>query len=98
MNIVEIKAKKFFAGAGNFVWLAEAQVEAEDGSTVYATVDYYDGEEYTVQGKSMYAFLAEDGEDPCVNFDECYTSFDDAQKSKYAGVFAALKNVIEELG
>lgn len=98
MNIEGIKAKKVFAGPGTFAWIAEAFVVMEDGSDTNVTVQYYDGEEYTVQSGSMYEFLAEDGEDPECEFDEEYDNWDDAKASGYADVFETLRGVIEKLG
>ena len=93
-----MKSKKVMAGPGNFVYAAEAKVVNEDGSEVYVTVDYYDGEEYTVQQKSMFDFLFGDGDDPCVDFDECYTSMEEARKSVDGEVFSVLCGMIDKLG
>ena len=96
MCIVEMKAKKVFGGPGSFVWIAEAEVES-DGKMVYVTVEYYDGEEYTVSEKSMYDFLADDGDEPCVEFLEEYANAEEAGKSKYAAVFEKLREAIDRL-
>ena len=98
MEIIGIKAKVFMAGAGTMTEIAEAHVRKDGGEEVYVTLDCYEGEEYTVQKGSMYGFFAENGADPECNFDECWTSWKDAQASAYAGVFDKLRKVIKMLG
>lgn len=97
MEIKGIKATKVFAGPGNFAWIAEAIV-TDENDELYVTVQYYDGEEYTVQKESMYEFLAEDGDEPEEEFLEEYDSFEAAGESKYAKIFEQLRKVLELLG
>ena len=97
MSITELKAKKVMAGPGLFVYIAEALVE-EAERQVYVTVQYYDGEEYSVSEKSVYAFLDEDGADPVVDLLEEYDSKDAAAESEYAEVFRVLCGMIDRLG
>lgn len=97
MGIEKISAAKVFAGPGMFAWIAEAVVIKDDEEEVNVTVQYYDGEEYTVQDGSMYEFLAEDGDDPECEFEEEYDSWNAAQKSGYAEVFRSLRKVIDML-
>lgn len=96
MGITEIKAKKILGGPGSFAWIAEAEVEA-DGKKVYVTVSYYDGEEYTVSENGLYEFLAGAEEEPCTEFLEEYTDWDEAQGSKYVKVYEVLRGVIDEM-
>lgn len=97
MSITELKAKKVMAGPGLFVYIAEALVE-EAERHVYVTVQYYDGEEYSVSDKSVYAFLDEDGAEPVVDLLEEYDSADVAKDSAYAEVFSVLRGMIDKLG
>ena len=97
MSITEMKAKKVMAGPGAFVRIAEALVEDPERS-VYVTVQYYDGEEYSVADKSVYAFLDEDGAEPVEKLLEEYDSKDAAAESEYAEVFRVLCGMIEKLG
>lgn len=95
-QIKEIKAKKMFGGPGSWVWLAEAVVD--DGEKhVYVTVQYYDGEEYTVTDKSMYDALTADDVDFVDTFIEEYDSWREAGKSEYAKVFKTLRDVIDRM-
>ena len=98
MKVEGIRARKVFAGPGTFAWIAEADVITEAGEEKQVTVQYYDGEEYTIQEGSMYEFLAEDGEDPECEFEEEYTSWEEARSSGYAEVFKVLRGVIRKLG
>lgn len=98
MKIEGIRARKVFAGPGNFAWVAEADVVKDDGEETQVTVQYYDGEEYTVQRGSMYEFLAEDGDEPECEFDEEYDTWKEAKASGYAEVFRVLRYVINKLG
>ena len=99
MVIEEIKAKRIFAGPGMYAYVAEAEVFDDDtGDTVYVAVQEYSGSEYTVSGKSVYAFLAGDGEAPADGFIEEYTKADDAKKSGYWKVFDILRKNIKVLG
>ena len=97
MGIIEIRAKKIFAGPGTGAWLAEALVKDKKGEERYAAVHYYDGEEYTVSRESVYDFLAGGGEEPASGFLEEYDDADDAEESDFAEVFEALRTVIEML-
>ncbi len=98
MSIIEIKSKKIFACAGSWALLAEALVTDKTGKDVFVSVHYYDGEQYTVSNQSLYAYLAEDGEEPSADFPEQYGSYKDAKQSAYAEVFAKLRKVINMLG
>ncbi len=98
MAIIEIKARKIFACAGSWAWLAEALVTNEKGEDVYVAVHYYDGENYTVCRQSIYDYLAGDGEEPACEFLEEYENSKDAKKSAYAKVFDKLRKVIDMLG
>ena len=99
MVVAEIKAKRVFAGPGNYAVAAEAEVfDDSTGDTVYVTVQKYAGSEYTVSKESVYKFLAEDGEEPASEFMEEYTSAQEAKKSGYAPVFDSLKKVLSMLG
>jgi len=97
MKVIEINAKKVIACAGSFALIAEALVETDDLKDAYVTVQYYDGEEYTVGDKSLYAFLAGNGKPP-EEFSEEYTSAKAAGASAYAKVFDRLRKVIKMLG
>ena len=99
MGIIEIRAKKIYAGPGTS-WVAEALVEEGNGGKVYATVHYYDGEDYTVSKESVYDFLTdeENETEPAAEFLEEYDDYDDATDSDYIGVFDSLREVIEMLG
>lgn len=98
MGIVTIKAKQVFAGPGSWALVTEAMVEDKDDGTVYVMAQEYDTTEITVSKQSLYAFLAEDGEEPAVDFMEEYTEWKDAKASKYADVIAKLKKVMGMLG
>lgn len=98
MNIMEIKAKKVAGCPGSFAWIAEALIETGDGERKYATVQFYDGEEYTIQSGSVYDFLADDGDEPVAEFLEEYDDWEDAQESEYAEVYAVLRDAIDKLG
>ena len=63
MGIMEIRAKKVFAGPGTS-WVAEALVEGRGDNKVYVTVHYYDGEEYTVSRENVYDFLTDEDDVP----------------------------------
>lgn len=97
MEINEIKAKKIYCGLGSFAWIAEAEVkeEGEDGVR-YVTVQYYDGEEYTVTNESLYDALVNDGA-PVDEFVAEYAGEEEAKKSAYADVFSVLTDAIEKL-
>ena len=97
--VSEIKARRVFAGPGNYALVAEANVFDDDtGDEVFVTVQKYDGSEYTVAKKSVYAFLAEDNGDPVEELLEEYTSATEAKKSAYAKVFESLKKTLAVLG
>ena len=98
MYIVSIKAKKVFACPGSWAYVSEAMVEDAEGGIVYVMAQEYDTTEITVSKKSLYAFLAEDGEEPAVEFMEEYTTWKDAKASKYADVIGKLKKVLGMLG
>ena len=97
MSITEMKAKNVMAGPGMFAYIAEAKVE-DDGREVYVTVQYYDGEEYSVAEQSVYGFLAGDGAEPVAELLEEYDSKDAAAESEYAEVFRVLCGMIDRLG
>ena len=98
MGIIEIRAKKVFAGHAAS-WVAEALVEGGDDNEVYVTVHYYDGEDYTVSQESVYDFLTDEDDEvePAEDFLEQYDNSEDAENSDYAEVFEALRNVIDML-
>lgn len=99
MVVSEIKAKSVFAGPGMSALVAEAVVyDDETGDEVFVTVQDYEGMEYTVAEKSVYAFLAEDQGEPVSEFLEEYTKAEDAKKSAYAKVFDGLKKAMKVLG
>lgn len=97
MDITELKAKKVMAGPGVFVYIAEAKVE-DSASAVYVTVQYYDGELYSVADKSVYAFLDGDGTDQANELHEEYDSAQGASESRYAEIFWELRRILEKLG
>ena len=98
MKVIGIKAKKVFAGPGSFAYVSEAYVEDEEsGRRYYVTVQDYDGTEYTVAEKSVYAFLAEDEGDPVEEFAEEYTKLAETKRSKFAGVFALVNRTLTAL-
>lgn len=99
MEISRIKASKVFAGPGAYALVAEAEVyDREKDEILFATVQSYDGEEYSIQGGSVYAFLAENGTEPVNEFIESYHTWKDAKESGYAGVFEKLRKVLKMLG
>lgn len=98
MGIVTIKAKKVFACPGSWAYVSEAMVETAEGETLYVMAQEYDTTEITVSKDSLYAFLAEDGDEPAVEFLEEYTTWKDAKASAYADVIAKLKKVLGMLG
>jgi hypothetical protein len=98
MGIVSIKAKKVPACAGSWAYVSEAEVATGDGGVVYVMAQEYDTTEITVSKQSLYSFLAEDGEEPAVEFMEEYTEWKDAKASAYADVIAKLKKVLGMLG
>ena len=97
MGIIGIRAKKIFAGPGTWAWLAEALVKDEKCGERYVTVHYYDGEDYTVSGHSLYDYLADDGDEMVPDYLEVYDDYEDAKKSEYAEIFARLRSVIDML-
>ena len=97
MSIVSIKAKKVMACPGSWAMVAEAEVMEESGF-LYVMAQEYDTTELTVSKQSLYAFLAEDGDEPAVEFLEEYTAWKDAKGSAYADVFAKLKRALGMLG
>lgn len=96
MSITELKAKKVMAGPGVFVYIAEAKVD-DEGHEVYVTVQYYDGEEYSVAEQSVYGFFDGDGEGPVAELLEEYDSLEAASGSGYAKVFEMLCDMIDGL-
>ena len=98
MSIIEIKAKKIIACPGSWAWAAEARVNTGEGCEVFVTVNYYDTEVYSVSKQSVYAYLAEDGEEPANELLEEYASYKEAKESAYAEVFGQLRKVIKMLG
>ena len=97
MKIYGIKAKRVLACAGSWADVAEASVDV-GGKTLYVMAQEYDTVELTVSKQSLYAFLAEDGAEPAVEFLEEYTAWKDAKASEYAPVFDKLKKVLKMLG
>ena len=98
MNIVEIKAKKIFAGDEGYALVGEATITDSDGNEVFVSGQIFNGSDLTVSKQSMYRALAEDGADPAEDFLEEYSSFDDAEKSEYADAFRAVRNAVAILG
>lgn len=98
MTIIEIKAKKIMACPGSWAWAAEALVNIGDGNEVFVTVNYYDTEVYSVSKQSVYAYLAEDGDEPVDELSEEYDNYKEAKQSEYAEVFGQLRKVIKMLG
>lgn len=97
MKVYGIRCKEVMACAGSWAVVAEAAVE-EDGKEVYVMIQEYDGTEYVVTDKSLYDFLAGDGDEPNAEFLEEHTTWKEAQGSAYAGVFKMLKGVMKKLG
>lgn len=98
-NVIEIKAKRIVAGPGMCAYVAEAEVlDFASGESRYVTYQEYEGKEFTVSKESVYAFLAENREDPASEFLEEYESARAAGASGYAGVFEMLKKVVAQLG
>ena len=97
MSIFEIKAKKIFACAGSWAWVAEAVVNDGKNGELYVTVNFYDSEVYSVSKQSVYAFLAEDGDEPANELLEEYENYKGAKQSAYAEVFGQLRKVINML-
>lgn len=100
MKIYGIKCKEVMGCAGSWAVIAEAAVESDSPNrdTVYVTVQEYDGTEYVVSKESLYAFFAEDGDEPAEVFMENYQTLKDAKTSAYAEVFMKLRRVMKMLG
>ena len=99
MEINGIKAKKVFAGPGSYALVAEAEVyDQEKDVFVFATVQSYSGEEYSIQKESVYDFLAGEGSAAVSEFLESYHTYRDAKESGYAEVFEKLRKVLKMLG
>lgn len=98
MYIGTIKSKRMFAGPGSFARIAEAEVITDADEVVFVTVQEYDGSEYTVSEKSVYAFLAEDSGEAVEAFLEEYTNAADTKASAYAKVFDQMRKVLKMLG
>ena len=98
MKIYGMKCREVMACAGSWALIAEAEVELKNGEEVYVTLQKYNGVECTVSKESVYAFLAEDGEEPASEFVEEYTSLKEAKASKYADVFKVLNSMLGKLG
>ena len=97
MRIIEIKTKKILVGPGTS-WISEALVLDEDDNELYVTVQYYDGEYYTVSKQSVYAFFTDEEKiDSTYEFLESYEEYEDAERSAFRRVFAELRNAIEML-
>lgn len=97
MAVVVIKAKKLFAGPGTS-WIAEALVDEGDANTLYVSVHYFDGENYSVSRESIYdALVRDDIAESCNGILEEYEDYEDAKESKYVSVFDSLRRVIEML-
>ena len=97
MSIIEIKAKKIMACPGSWAWLAEATV-TDGENDVFVIVNFYDTEVYAVSKQSLYAYLAENGEEPVGELLEEYVDYKEAKQSAYAEVFGQLRKVIKMLG
>lgn len=93
MGMIDIRAKKFFAGPGTS-WIAEAVVKDDQDQDLCVTVSYIsEGEEYTVSRGSVFAFMNEET-DETAEFLETYGDYEDAKKSEYKKVFSSLRKVI----
>lgn len=94
MGIIDIKAKKFFAGPGTS-WIAEAVVRDEKGQELRVTVSYIsEGEMYTVSKGSVVAFMNEETDEAAELLEE-YEGYDKTKKSSYRKVFSSLRKVID---
>ena len=99
MEISGIKAKKVFAGPGSYAFVAEAEIyDREKDAVVFATVQSYSGEEYSIQEESVYDFLAGEGGTAAGAFLEEYSTWKNAKESGYAEVFEKLRKVLKMLG
>lgn len=98
MKIYGIKCKEVMGCPGSWAVVAEAEVREADGRVTYVLAQEYDTLELTVSDRSLYAFLAENGDEPVVEFAEEYTAWKDAKGSAYAEVFEKLKKVMKMLG
>lgn len=98
--VSELKAKRIFAGPGNYAYVAEAEVfDDATGDTVFVAVQKYaGGYECTVSKESVYAFLAENSGEPAGEFLEEYGSAQETKASEFAKVFDALRKAIGVLG
>lgn len=96
--IYEMKAKMVGGGPCGCAFIAEAVMDGVDGGKVYVTIQDADGKEFTVAKQSVYAFLAEEADEPAEEFMEEYRSLRSAKKSAYAGVFEKLNDMLKVLG
>lgn len=97
MKIYEIKCRKVFANPG-YAYIAEAEIEEQDGSELFIAIQKYEGLDMTVSKQSMYDFLCGDKADPAEEFLEEYKEADEAVRSEYADIFRKLMEVTEMLG
>ena len=96
MGIIDIRAKKFFAGPETS-WIAEAIVYDDKDQKLCVTVSYVSGsEEYSVSKGSVFAFMNEETEETA-EFLETYEEYEDAKKSSYKKIFSLLRKVIDML-
>lgn len=99
MKIYGIRGREVMACPGSWAYIAEAEVEEDDGSETYVTAQTYaEGLELTVSKESVYGFMVVGVGDPVENFIEEYTTWSSAKESKYADVFKKLKSVMNMLG
>jgi hypothetical protein len=92
-----MKAKEVMACPGAWAVVTEAEVD-NGGEILYVLAQEYDTLELTVSKDSLYAFLAENGSEPAVEFSEEYTAWKDAKASAYWPVFEKLKKLMNMLG
>lgn len=99
MKIYGIRGREVLACAGSWAYVAEAEVEEDNGSETYVTAQIYaEGLELTVSKQSVYGFTVVGVGDPVEKFMEEYTTWGGAKESAYADVFKKLKSVINMLG
>lgn len=98
MKIYGMKGRKVFAEKDKWAYVAEIEVEEDDGSETYVTVQDYELSDLTVSKTSMYDFLVGDSADPAETFLEEYKSWDEVSVSKYAEMFEKLRELVKMLG
>ena len=95
-TLMTIKATQVMACPGSCALVAEA-VLMENGKEIFVCYQSYDTEEYVVSEKSVYDYLAGDGECPGLVPEE-YTSLAEAKKTRYGKTFAMLNRLVKKLG